>query len=499
MFFSKPVSVRACIFRISVAVACVVSAVAGLVSGAPSRPNIIYILADDLGIGDLGAYGQKRIATPHLDGLATEGIRFANHYSGSAVCAPSRACLMTGLHTGHAPIRKNDASTLLANSLTVAKILKQAGYATGCVGKWGMGAPGDAGVALKQGFDFFYGYYDQTAAHDHYPDTLYRDAAPEKLDGKTYSTDRFSAEALGFLDRSRAGPFFLYLAYTLPHANLQVPSQGAYAAQSWPPNEKTFAAMVSYLDSSVGLVLAKLKAMGADSNTLVLFASDNGAHAEGGQDAAFFDSDGPYRGIKRDPYDGGIHVPFMARWRGTIAPGTTSDWIGSFPDFLPTVCDLIGYHAPPGIDGISFAPILTGQAARQVEHAYLYWEFNGDGYDWVAARMGRWKGVWRKGTGVYELYDLSKDPGETTDLAAANPKVLDSLKVIFTQAHTAGSPVIGMPGPVAAGPGSGTVSRRLPVGRVRLAVRRDGRGVPAGLARERGGEDAVDALGQDRR
>jgi arylsulfatase A-like enzyme len=462
-------------------------------SFAAPPPNIVYILADDLGIGDLGAYGQTRIRTPHIDGLAKEGIRFTNHYSGNTVCAPSRASLMTGLHMGHAPIRQNDLSTLTRQTLTVAQILKQAGYATGCIGKWGMGDPGSQGAALLQGFDFFYGYYDQTAAHNHYPTSLYRDTTIEKLDGKTYSTDRFNEEALAFLDRNKSKPFYLFLTYTLTHANLQVPSQGAYAAETWPNNERIYAAMTSYLDSSVGLVQAKLKALGLDGNTLVLFASDNGPHAEGGQDPAYFDSNGPYRGIKRDGYDGGIHVPFIARWPGKIAAGTTSDWIGYFADFLPTMCELAGYNAPTGIDGLSYLPTLLGKPGQQKAHGYLYWEFNGDGKYWVAARKGKWKGLLNKATGAFELFDLEQDAGETKNLAAQFPAVADSLKAIFTAAHTDGTPVITMPKPVAVVAKAGRTGASKSSG---PAFREDGRFLSRDKASGAGDKPEIDALGK---
>ena len=432
----------------------------GLASAGPGvsrRPNIIFILADDLGYGDVGCFGQKRIQTPRLDRLAAEGVRFTQAYAGSTVCAPSRCCLMTGLHTGHAHVRGNALVPLRPEDVTVAELLKAAGYATGIVGKWGLGEPGTTGVPNRQGFDYWFGYLNQRHAHNYWPTHLYRNeervplknvvpkedksgagVASEKVE---YSHDLFAREALAFVEKHRAEPFFLYLAFTIPHANneagregMEVPSDEPYSDQPWPQAQKNHAAMITRMDRDVGRLMDRLKDLGIDQDTLVIFTSDNGSHHEGGADPAFFGSSGPLRGIKRDLYEGGIRVPTLARWPGRIAAGTVSDHAWAFWDFLPTACDLAGVAAPKGIDGISFVPALVGKPQR--EHEYLYWEFHEGGFN-QAVRMGRWKAVRRaKGPGKTELYDLSTDLGEKSDVAADHADVVARAETLFVTART---------------------------------------------------------------
>src|SRR5689334_5703815 len=370
-----------------------------------SRPNILFILADDLGYGDVGVFGQKVIPTPNIDKIAAEGVRFTQSYAGSTVCAPSRCCLMTGYHTGHARIRGNAKVPLQASDITVAKVLKQAGYRTGIVGKWGLGGAYTEGIPNLQGFDDWFGFLDQTYAHSYYPQTLW-DNREEKIIQRNlgkrqdWAQDLFTQRALQFLDSSQKSPFFLYLAYTTPHANdelgrdtgngMEVPSDEPFSDKPWPQVEKNFAAMVTRLDRDIGRVMAQLKKIGQDENTLVIFSSDNGPHQEGGHDPKFFHSSGPLRGIKRDLYEGGIREPTLARWPGKIKPGTTNDQTWAFWDFLPTAAELAGAQPPARIDGISILPALLGQSQRR--HEYFYWEFHERGFT-QAVRMGDWKGV----------------------------------------------------------------------------------------------------------
>jgi arylsulfatase A-like enzyme len=425
---------------------------------APRGPNLIFILADDLGYGDLGCYGQKRIRTPNLDRLAAEGVRFTDFYAGSTVCAPSRCVLMTGLHTGHCHIRGNARVNLRPTDVTIARLLQQAGYATGLVGKWGLGHEGSTGVPTRQGFDCFYGYLDQTHAHNYYPTFLIRNEARVPLrnvvpnEGKVgqgvasqkldYSHDLLTREALGFVERNKDRPFFLYLAYTIPHANneakgqgMEVPDLGPYANENWPEPEKAKAAMISRLDRDVGRLLERLKQYGLDERTVVFFSSDNGPHQEGGNKPAFFQSSGPLRGIKRDLYEGGIRVPMIVRWPGRAPAGAVSDYAGYFADFLPTACELAGVAVPSGLDGISFVPALRGQADKQKPHAYLYWEFYERGSA-QAVRLGNWKGVCKPFGGPIELYDLKTDVGEQHDVAAQHPEVVAKVREAMKAAHT---------------------------------------------------------------
>ena len=414
------------------------------------KPNIIFILADDLGYGDLGCYGQQKIRTPNIDRLAAEGLRFTQCYAGSTVCAPSRCVLMTGLHTGRTRIRGNDLNPLLPEDVTVAEVLRAAGYATGLVGKWGLGEPDTTGVPNRQGFDSFFGYLNQRHAHNYYPDYLWRNEEKAPLANAVvkgvatkrvqYAQDLFADEALAFVERSKDKPFFLYYAVTIPHANneagkagMEVPSDEPYSGQDWPQNEKNFAAMVTRLDTDVGRLMARLKALGLDDDTLVFFTSDNGPHREGGHNPDFFDSSGPLRGIKRDLYEGGIRVPMIVRWPGVVPAGKTSDHVWAFWDFLPTAARLAGAETPTGLDGLSVLPALGGEEAPA--HEYLYWEFHEKGGK-RAVRMGDWKAVHLATKGKTELYNLRDDLGETRDVAAAHPDIVARLEAVMESAHT---------------------------------------------------------------
>ena len=409
------------------------------------KPNIVLILADDLGYGDLGCYGQKQIATPNLDRLANQGMRFTQSYAGSTVCAPSRCCLMTGKHTGHARIRGNGPDIpLRTEDRIIPELLKSAGYRTGMFGKWSLGAIHTTGYPTRKGFDEWFGFFSQTQAHNYYPEMLLdgdRDVIVHGnfgLKKKTdYAPDLFRERALKFLDKSRTEPFFLYYPSTVPHANnelgretgngLEVPEDGPYSAKDWPQVEKNFAAMVTRMDRDVGLLLDKLKETGADRNTLVLFTSDNGPHKEGGHSPDFFQSSGPLRGVKRARYEGGIRVPLIACWPGRIKPGSTSDHVCAFWDYLPALAEAAGIAVPGGIDGISFLPALLQRP--QQKHQYLYWEFHEGGFI-QAVRSGDWKLVGK------ELYDLKTDIGEKTDVAAGHPDIAAKLAQIMASART---------------------------------------------------------------
>ena len=431
------------------------AALAGVARGAGARkPNILFILADDLGYGDLGCYGQRLIRTPNLDRMAAEGVRFTDAYAGSTVCAPSRCSLMTGLDMGHALIRGNATVPLRPEDATVAKILKTAGYATGLVGKWGLGEAGSTGVPTRQGFDSFFGYLSQVHAHNYYPDFLWRNEARVPLEGNVckdgvasqraqYSHDLFTREALDFVRRHKDHPFFLYLAYTIPHANneltratrngMEVPSDEPYSGETWPQPQKNQAAMVTRMDRDIGQLFALLKDLGIDQDTIVFFTSDNGPHKEGGGDATLFRSAGPLRGLKRDLYEGGIRVPMIVRWPGHIPAGTVSGQPWAFWDFLPTAAEIAGAKVPEGVDGISILPALLGQPQRS--HDYLYWEFHERGFD-QAVRLGDWKAV-RHGTQrPIELYGLKADIGETRDVAGQNREVVVRVEAILRAART---------------------------------------------------------------
>jgi arylsulfatase A-like enzyme len=414
------------------------------------RPNILFILADDLGYGNLGSYGAKQVRTPNLDRMAAEGMRFTQAYAGATVCAPSRCCLMTGYHTGHARTRGNKYPDLplRPQDVTVTEILKKAGYRTGLFGKWSLGQLGSTGYPTRKGFDEWFGFFSQTHAHNYYPEHL--------LDGETaylcrgnfgtkkteYAHDLFLQRALQFLDKKDQRPFFLKLAFTIPHANnelgrdsgngMEVPSTDPYTGQNWPAPDKAFAAMVTRMDADIGKLFAKLKETGQDRNTLVVFTSDNGPHREGGHDPEFFNDNGPLRGIKRDLYEGGIRVPFLVRWPAAVQPGQVSDHMCAFWDFLPTAAQLAGQEAPNGIDGISILPALQGRSQRR--HEYLYWEFHERGFH-QAVRMGDWKAVKLGRDRPSELYDLKTDIGEQTNLAAKQPDIVRRLDQVMQQAR----------------------------------------------------------------
>jgi arylsulfatase A-like enzyme len=425
----------------------------------PQRPNIVFILADDLGYGDLGCYGQQRIQTPNIDRLAKEGLRFTDFYAGSTVCAPSRCVLMTGYHTGHCSIRGNSKQNLRPEEVTVAEVLKTAGYSTTLFGKWGLGHEGSDGVPTRQGFDAFFGYLDQHHAHNYYPAFLMKNeerfplknVVPGEGDFGSgvattkaeYSHDLIAARALKWVESQQDKPFFLYLAFTTPHANneagkkgMEVPDLGSYADKDWPEQQKAHAAMISRMDADVGRVLEKLQQLGLDENTLIFFSSDNGPHAEGGNDPQFNDSNGSLQGIKRDLTDGGIRVPFIARWPGKITAGKTSDFVGSFADVMPTLAELTGTgeHMPRDMDGISILPTLLGKAVGQKQHDYLYWAFyeRGGGQ---AVRMGKWKAVQQPISSPVRLYDLSADIGEEHDLATAHGDVVGRAVAAMKEAY----------------------------------------------------------------
>ena len=420
-------------------------------------PNLIFIMADDLGWGDLGCFGQEQVKTPRLDQMAKEGMRLTDFYSGSTVCAPSRCVLMTGLHTGHCLIRGNGRDPLRPEDFTVAELFQDNGYQTGLVGKWGLGEEGSTGIPTRQGFDSFFGYLNQRHAHNYYPTFLYRDeeriALPNVVPNEdklgagrasemvVYSHDLFTEEALEFVEANRERPFFLYLALTIPHANnearklgMEVPDLGAYADEDWPEPQKGHAAMVTRMDRDVGSLLDRLGELGIDEQTLVIFTSDNGPHAEGGYKPRPRNSSGPFRGIKRALYEGGIRVPTIARWPGRIRPGTTSAHIAYQGDLMATAADLVGVEAPEGVDSISFLPTLVGDG-EQRQHEALYWEF----YEYGSAqavRAGRWKAV-RKPmlTGSVELYDLTEDPGEKSNVAAEHPEVVEQMLALMERNH----------------------------------------------------------------
>ena len=438
-------------------------------ASAKPKPNLIWILADDLGWGDLGCYGQKVITTPNLDRMAAEGMRFTHFYSGATVCAPSRSVLMTGLHHGHTRVRGNAgdanpaAQALKADDVTVAKALKEAGYKTALIGKWGLGDIGGAasGMPRKQGFDDFYGYMNQHHAHNHFPGFLWRNETKEPLSnvivpvgehGAGYATeaihyadDLFADECLKFVSDNKARPFFLYWAMVIPHANNErgkilgdgahVPDYGPYKDKDWPNQDKGQAAMISRLDSYVGRMMDQLKALGIADNTLVIFSSDNGPHDESKHDLERFDPNGPYSGIKRSLTDGGIRVPLIAWWPGKVKPGV-SDHPGYFPDWFATAAELADAKAPSNLDGLSLVPTLTGEG-EQKEHEFLYWEFHEGGFKQAALYQGRWKGIRSGGPdAVVQLFDQENDVAEVTDVADKHPEIAEKIGAYLKTART---------------------------------------------------------------
>jgi len=439
------------------------SVMSSLALGAdsPKKPNIVYIIADDLGYGDLSCYGQENFETPNLDQLAADGIRFTSHYSGSTVCAPSRSSLMTGQDQGHTYIRGNGKYQLRDQDYTVAELLKESGYQTGMIGKSCTGGNMiDPKGPHIGGFDFFWGTLSHVTAHFHYPSHIYSQGKKIKIKGNngktgtTYIQDSYTEQALSFIDRSKDDPFFLLLSYSVPHASLQAPKEAvepfigkmedevSYKGAHYTACEHvkaTHAGMVTRLDQHVGQVVAKLKELGLEDNTIISFTSDNGSHAEGGYHYTMLDSNGVLKGGKRDLYEGGIRVPFIVKWPATIQAGRTTDHPSAFWDFLPTVCDVVAAEKPHNIQGLSFLPTLKAQ--EQPQHPYMYWEFSEKGK--VALRQGDWKIVktdtWKPGV-PYELYNLATDLSEENDLAQQYPEKVEALRSILKKAREA-SPV----------------------------------------------------------
>ncbi len=466
----------------------------GSLEGCGSRgeraPNVVFIMADDLGYGEVGVYGQEKIRTPSIDRIAREGMKFTQHYSGSPVCAPSRCVLLTGLHTGHAYIRDNDEMNergdvwrdpdlegqrpLLEGTYTLGTLFQNAGYVTGAVGKWGLGGPGSSGAPNRQGFDHWYGYLCQRVAHNYYPTHLWRNGEKDLLEGneyfyphqrlpedadaedptsyapyagEDYSMDSMAEEARQFIRDHAAEPFFLYVPFPVPHASLQVPEDSvAEYADAFPetpypgdrgylPHPKpraAYAAMVTRMDREIGSILDLLDELGLAEDTLVLFTSDNGPTFNGGTDSEFFGSAAGFRGLKTELYEGGIRVPLVAMWPGRIPAGSVSELPSAFWDFLPTFADLTGQPLPVPTDGVSILPTLEGRPGTQGEREYLYWEFQGR----QAVRLGKWKAYRTASDGAFELYDLEGDRGETSDVASEYPEVVMRITEIMTEART---------------------------------------------------------------
>lgn len=425
---------------------------------AAEKPNIIYILADDLGYGDLGSYGQITLKTPALDRMAEEGARFTRHYSGSTVCAPSRAVLMTGLHTGHVSVRGNGFAQL--TETTVADVLKRNGYKTACVGKWGVGHPPPLDDPNQNGFDHFYGYINMFHAHNFFPSFLVRNGVKEPLRNVQmdafknppveregvgvaevavdYAPELITQDALRFIRENKENPFFLYYALNIPHANneggkydrgMEVPDHGEFYDKPWPLAEKGFATMIKRIDDDVGKIFTLLENLEIDDNTIVFFSSDNGPHQEGRHSMEFFDSNGEKRGMKRDLYEGGVRVPLIARWPAKIAPGRVIENVTAFQDLMPTVCDLVNVKSPR-TDGVSMLPLLLDEQANK-EERILYWEFGERGGK-QAVLKGDWKLI-RLGleNPVYELYNVVEDASERTNLAAIHPEKVQTLKQLL--------------------------------------------------------------------
>jgi arylsulfatase A len=442
-----------------------------LTTYAQRKPNIVFILADDLGYGDLGYYGQKLIKTPNLDKLAAKGIRFTQFYAGTSVCAPSRAALMTGQHTGHTPVRGNfeiqpeGQFPLPDSTFTMAEMFKKAGYTTGGFGKWGLGYPGSSGEPIKQGFDEFYGYNCQRQSHNFFPDHLWdRNKKVELTNTPTnqqqYAPDLIQARAMEFMNANSKKPFFMYLAYTLPHAALQLPGNDSlFEAYKKQFNEKpksipkgwdgkgyqpqvypraAYAAMVSKLDQYVGEVIAKLKALGIEENTMVVFTSDNGPHREGGHEPEYFNSNGGLRGIKRDLYEGGIRVPTIISWPAVTNKSRESSFAGALWDFLPTFAEILKQPLSSNIDGISILNEITSDGKQQ-PHKHLYWEFHEDGGR-QAVRIGKWKGVRlnvkRNPDASIQLFDLDVDSQETNDISTKHQDIVEQISRIMKEQHT---------------------------------------------------------------
>ena len=423
-------------------------------------PNVVFIMADDLGIGDLGCYGQQQIQTPNIDDMACHGIKFMQHYSGSAVSAPSRCALLTGKHMGHAVIRGNKKSMgedsllyempLPSTETTVADIFKIKGYETACIGKWGLGGPGSEGMPRKHGFDYFYGYLGQSFAHNYYPMFLHENEKKIILDGKQYSHDLMVEKALNFIRENEKNPFFLYFSPTIPHADLDIrkeemqqyegkfcetPFVGrGYKKQLLP--RTVYASMVTYLDKSIGLIKEELKTLGIYENTIIIFTSDNGVHAEGGHNPYFFDSNGPFRGHKRDLYEGGIRTPFIVQWIQEIPQGIVTNHISAFWDFLPTISELLDIDVPCKCDGISYLPTLIGKG-KQKEHTSIYFEFFEEGGKQSILTPDGWKLIRLQVNDVdktyEELYNINMDPAETSNIIKQYPNIADKLRLLMNE------------------------------------------------------------------
>jgi arylsulfatase len=438
-------------------------------AGARKKPNVVFILGDDLGYAEVGCYGQRKIRTLHIDALAAEGMRFTQAYSGNPVCAPSRCTLMTGLHTGHAQVRGNKQVggkagwelgatfsgqwPLKEGTLTVARMFQRAGYVTGAFGKWGLGRVGTSGDPQKQGFDHFFGYICQRQAHTFYPNHLWKDGGvvwiEENENGQeeVYSHDLIADEALKFIKTNKDKPFFCYVPFTIPHVALQVPEDSlAEYRGKWPdppydgskgyvkhPNPRAcYAGMVTRMDRDVGRIMALLKELDLDDDTRVIFSSDNGPTYAGGADSEFFGSAGPLRGLKGSVWEGGIRVPYIARWPGRIEPNSQTDQVTAFWDFLPTCAELLDVPAPDGLDGVSILPTLLGRPAEQKQHDHLYWELRGQ----QAVRMGPWKAVRLKPGQKIQLFNLDADIGETNEVSDQYPEIMARMRQIFREGRT---------------------------------------------------------------
>ncbi|WP_455658624.1 arylsulfatase [Phocaeicola sp.] len=438
-------------------------AAGGYVQAQEKLPNIVFVLADDMGIGDLGCYGQTKIKTPNIDKLAENGLLFTHHYSGSTVSAPSRCCLLTGKHTGHAYVRGNKGQqtpngsfdlALPKTETTVAEILKKKGYKTMCVGKWGLGGPGTEGSPINKGFDYFFGYLSQSAAHRYYPDYLYENEKKVMLNGKVYSHFMIMEKGLDFIRKNSDSPFFAYFAVTPPHADLDYPDlsqyEDAFPEKPYINNKATgfktqmkpkaaYASMVSEVDKNVGQIIDLLKEKGLWENTIFIFSSDNGVHCVGGHEPDFFDSNGPFRGYKRDLYEGGIRAPFIVNWPEVIKEKRSTDNISAFWDFLPTVAEIVGADVPEGVDGISYLPVLKGADKNPKQHEYIYYEFYEqggkqsimkDGWKLVRLNMSKPRKM------VEELYNLNNDPDESENIIASNPEKAKELRQLAKEART---------------------------------------------------------------
>ncbi len=450
---------------------CIVFSSTLVAAEPPRKPNLIWIMADDLGYGDLGCYGQKVIATPNLDRMANEGLKFTHFYAGATVCAPSRSVLMTGLHHGHTRVRGNAgqrnpiAQALRPEDLTVASVLQRAGYRTALIGKWGLGDDGPAGTGLprKQGFDEFFGYLNQNHAHNHFPSFLWKNETKVSLpnvvtpvgssgggyatEAKVFADDLFADQAIEFVKENKSRPFYLYWSMVIPHANnertrelkngAQVPDFGPYADNDWPETDKGQAAMVSRLDGYVGRMLATLKEIGLAENTLVLFTSDNGPHNESNHDLKRFNPAGPYTGIKRSLTDGGIRVPLIAWWPNKIMPHTESEHVAYFGDWMATAAELAGAKIPEGLDSISMVSSFVVGKAKQTQHEFLYWEFHEGGFKQAALYQGRWKGIRQGGPAApLKLFDQSNDIAEKTNVADKHPEIAIKIGEYLKSART---------------------------------------------------------------